>query len=91
MYTSLVVIRNQPEDTISLGKTTLNGYQLLKEFWEIAVIMSNDLPIADEIGDSRVIEPFLRIEGENVLMPTENHEAQRRLYKLAEYCRKKAR
>lgn len=91
MYTTLVFVRNQPENTISLGKTTLNGYQLLKEFWEIAVIISNDLPIADEIKDSQVIEPFLRLENYDVLMPEESHEARRRLLKLANYCMKKAR
>ncbi len=91
IFTTLVRYRLKPNEKISFGRLKLNRDQLLKDFWSIAVIMTNDLGIADEIVDKRVTSPFQRIADEVVPMPEKNYVAESHLFKLAMHCSERAR
>ena len=86
LYGSLIIPRDEDDKDIRVGKLKISRDKLLKEFWEIAVIMSNDLAVADEVETREVLEPFMKKKGKAVDLPVNKENAKSKLFILANYC-----
>lgn len=85
MYTHISFSELRESDDITIGRTHTNRGNLLHDMWEISVIMTNNIGIADEIDDSQ-LKALFQEDGEPANQMPDYMVAKDRIFKLANYC-----